>query len=450
MVDGGRVGGRLGWLPAAALLLLLGACTGDFDQRVDEAKKVNPGGGSTGTLPNPSGNLFIRGVASVAGVVRNAAVTLRPVGSDGVVNWNDADILGAGITFTNGIYQVTLYDDDYRGAILVEVRSRSDFASECGNPATAVSQKFHAMGAGHFLYSVVPVFDGYSVIEVDVSPLTTVAVMRGIAFDGSIAGVTGGVGAGMFGLMCQQVAEFFGLGRIRGIVPRDYAKSGGFGTDALYAYVLAGLSQLAKDIGVANVWDFWLGMAQDAGDDGELNGSIGLVPNTGVSMPDLGQASLLGNALLANYLDPANGERVISTDSGDINPGDSLDQLITLLDSVRDIDTSVRSYDMTLRVPGTFTIAPAGQAQTRMITLKQIGSSTEFHPFGDSAGPSFVEYLWVSSAPGMVDVQPWGRITVAPGTPNGNYTLSLTIRPAIGQTYVTGPVSNHTVTVKVR
>lgn len=450
MVDGGRPWRKFLWLHLAALLLLLGACTGDFDQRVEEAKTVNPGGGSTGTLPNPSGNLFIRGVASVAGVVRNAAVTLRPVGSDGAVNWNDADILGAGITFSNGIYQVTLYDEDYRGAILVEVRSRTGFTSECGNPATAISQKFHAMAAGHFLYSVVPVFDGYSVVEVDVSPLTTVAVMRGLAFDGSIAGVTGGVGAGMFGLMCQQVAEFFGLDRIRGVVPRDFAKSGGFGTESLYAYVLAGLSQLAKDLGVANIWDFWLGMAQDAGDDGELNGSIGLVPNTGVTMPDLGQAGLLGNALLVNYLDPANSERVISTDSGDINPGDSLDQLITLLDSVRDIDTAVRTYDMTLRIPAEFTIAPGNDAQTRMITLKQLGSSTEFHPFGDSAGPSFVEYFWVSSAPGMVDVQPWGRITVAPGTPNGNYSLSLTIRPAIGQTFVTGAVSNHTVIVRVR
>lgn len=437
-------------LAFAALAMLLGACIGDFDQRVEEAKQVNPGGGSTGTLPNPQGDLFIRGVISTAGAVRNASVTLRPVFTDGSVNWDDNDILGAGISFSNGIYQLTLYDDDYRGAILVQVRARVGSTSEAGNPATAISQKFHAMGPDHFLYSVVPMFDGYSVENVHVTPLTTAAVMRGMAFDGSIAGVPGGVGAGMFGVTCRHIARFFGFNSIRARLPKDFSKSGGFGDEDIYAFVLAALSQVAKDIGVANVWDFWLGMAQDAGDDGELNGSIGFVPNTGVPMPDLSQAALIGNALLNNYLDPNNNERVIGTDSGDVSPGGSLATLISELDTARTIGNDTVVYDTNLRIPDSFLVSSGGEEQLFIITLDQIGGSNQFEAYGDSAGPSFVEYVWTSSAPGMVDVADFGRVTVAPGTPDGNYTLSLTIRPAVGQTFVTGPQSNHSITVKVR
>lgn len=442
--------GSVGRLVAcAALFALASACTGDFDQRVDEARQISGGGGSTGTLPNPKGDLFIRGVISTAGTVRNASVTLRRVFTDGSVNWDDADILGAGISFSNGIYQLTLYDDDYRGPILVEVRARANSVTEGANPATAVSNKYHRMDSSHYLYSVVPMFDGYSVENVHVTPLTTAAVMRGMSFDGSIAGVTGGVGTGMFGLMCKQVAEFFGLNYIRARLPRDFAKSGSFGDQTLYSHVLAALAQVAKDAGVSNYWDFWLGMALDAGDDGELNGSIAFVPNTGVVMPDLSQSALIGNALM-NYLDPSNSERVISTTSNSAGPSTSLGQLVAVLDSARTMGSGTVVYDTNLRLPGSITIGDGGEAQTFIITLDQLGSGINFEAYGDSAGPSFVEYLWSSTAPGMVDVQDYGRITVAPGTPNGNYTLNLTIRPAIGQSYVTGPQSNHTVTVKVR
>jgi hypothetical protein len=307
------------------------------------------------------------------------------------------------------------------------------------------------MDIDHFLYAVVPLYDGYNSLDNHVTPLTTVAVMRGLAFDGSIAGVTGGVGAGMYGMTCRQVGEFFGNTKVRAALPSDFARSGGFGDDTVQAYVLASLSQLAKDIGVANVWDFWLGMAQDAGDDGELNGSIGFVPNTGVPMPDLGQAGLLGATLRDNYLDPNNGERVIKKDNNDIDSGSRLDELISDLDTARDINAGpTLAYDLTLRVPGTFTVAAGGFAQARVISVDQVGGSISFHPYGDSGGPSFVEYDWVSSAPGQVDVQPFGRIEVAPGTPDGDYTLTLTVRPLPGQTFVTGPTETHTVTIKVR
>lgn len=448
---GNLIRGAAQYLVLCTLYLLLPACSGEFDQREEQADRVNPGGASTGTLANPQGSPFVRGAVSIAGAVRHAGVTLRPVRSDGSVDWDDNSILGAGSTFDNGIYQLKLYDQSYRGPILVEVRARSGFNAEGANPATAVSNKFHPMGADHFLYSVVPMFEGLDSFDNHVTPLTTVAVTRGMAFDGSIAGVQGGVSAGMFGLVCRQVEEFFAVPRVRASLPIDFAGSGGAtGTSDLQSYVIAAMSQLAHDRGVSNVWDFWLALAQDAADDGILNGSIGFIPNTGAIMPDLSQGNLLGAALRDSYLDPNNLERVIAKNNTDILPGGLLEQQIAALDFARDINAgATREYDLTLRLPGSLTIAAGEQSQTFILNVDQLGDGTNFHPYGGSSGPGFVEYIWNSSAPGLVDVLDYGLISVAPTAPTGNYSLSLTIQPAPGQNFVTGAVLTHSITVRV-
>ena len=69
---------------------------------------------------------------------------------------------------------------------------------------------------------------------------------------------------------------------------------------------------------------------------------------------------------------------------------------------------------------------------------------------GDSARPSLPEFVWVSSSPADVDVQPYGTITANALATPGTYTLALTVRPALGQTLLTGPTQNYTVTVRVR
>ncbi|MBZ0136106.1 MAG: hypothetical protein K8I27_07020 [Planctomycetes bacterium] len=435
-------------LCAVLPLLALCACDGDFDQRQDDAETVRAGGGSTGSLSNPTLGEFVRGTVSTGGAVGGATVILRPINPDAGVNWDNNSVLGTGTTFSNGIYHVYMLNDSYRGPILVEVRGGGGATG--GNPATSASRKLHDMDSPHVLYSVVPLFDGYSVTQVDVSPLTSVAVARCLSLDGSIAGVTGGISTGMFGLMCQQTAEFFGLGRIRARIPSDYAASGAFGNDDLYGRVMAALSQLAKNIGVINVFDFYAGLYEDALDDGELNGSIAVVPNTPIAMPDLGQAGLIGSALRDDYMDPLNLERATGGDNTQITTGGPVDLLITALDAVRDIDNAVRDYDNVVRVVGSVTVAQGGTYQTRIEALDQIGGGIDFHPYGDSAGPSFVEFNWVSSSPVNVSVQPYGLITVNPAAPKGTYTLTLTIQPLAGQTFVTGPTEVHTVKVKVK
>jgi hypothetical protein len=428
-------------------MFALGACSGDFDQRRDEARTIGPGQGSTGTIANPNTGLFVRGVASVGGSVVDAFVTLRPINPDASVNWDDASILGTGTTFGTGVYQVSVNDGNYRGPILVEVRGGGN--ARGGNPATAISQKFHTMRSDHAMYSVVPVFEGYSVTRVDVSPFTTIAVARCLAFDGSIAGVNGGIAAGMFGLVCQQVAEYFGLDRVREVIPNDYAASGVFGNSDLAGRVMAALSQLARNIGVANVFDFYAGLWLDTRDDGVLNGSIGLVPGTPAAMPDLSAPGILGAALHDDFMDPFNLERVTGGDNTQIATGGAVDLLITHLDSIRDINDAVRAYELVLRIETALTIAAGGVHATRIIALDRIGSSIEFHPYGDSAGPSFVEFAWVSSAPAVLSVQDYGRITVDASAPAGHYTLSLTVQPAAGQTFVTGPVTTYTINIYV-
>ncbi len=434
-------------LCALFCVLALAACTGEFDQRQEVAQTQGFGASSVGTVVNPDTAVYIRGTVSSGGAVKGAFVTLRPVLADGSVDWADAAALGTGITFDNGIYQVYLTQPGYRGPVLVEIKGGAGVQG--ANPATALTRKFHDMRADHLLFTVAPFYDGYSVGGVDASPLTTVAVARCLAFDGSVAGVQGGISMGLFGLVCQQVAEFFGLDRIRGAVPTDYAGSGLWGTSDFYARVLAGLSQLASNLGVANVFDFWAGMRLDALDDGELNGSIGLVPNTPIAMPDLGGANLIGAALRDDYMDPLNLERLTGGDNTQIVAGSALDTLVSLLDSVRDVDDAVRTYDLTVRVPVGLNLARGSVHQTRVTALDQIGTTIEFHLYGDSAGPSFVEFAWTSNSPANVSVQQYGRISVDAAAPPGRYTLTLTIQPAAGQTYVTGPVQTHTVFVDV-
>lgn len=431
-----------------AVACLLGACTGDFDQREEKAETVNPGETSTGTLPNPSGSRYIRGAASIGGAVRQGAVILRPINSDGSVDWDDNNALGNGLTFDNGIFQIAMINGSYRGPILVEVSGNVN--ADGGNPATAVSNKFHNMDSGHVLYTVVPYFDGYAVEDVYATPLTTAVVGRCLAFNGSIGGVQGGISTGLFGLVAQQIAEFFGLGRLIRQQPVDFAAAGSFGNHTLYGYVVAALSQVAKDIGVSNVFDFYLGMYQDALDDRELNGSIGLIPNTGILMPDLGSGGLVGSALFNNFMDSANAERVAGSDNTGVSAGSDLDVLINTLDSVRDIDNVQRSYEFAVRVPGTLEMNQGDVLQTRTMMLTRIGNGFEFYSFGDSAGPSFVDFNWNSTSPGNVSVQQYGRISVDPMALSGTYTITLTIQPVFGQTYVSGPTLIYSVTIKVK
>jgi hypothetical protein len=440
---------RAGLLLALCMVVLAG-CEGDFDQRIDEAGTQGPGDGSTGSIVNPDSN-FVRGFASTGGAVRNAVVTLRPINDDGSIDFTEAGLLGTGFTFSNGIYQVSLRRQ-YRGPILVEIRGQNTLAvpSDVGNPATARTEKFHPMNPGHVMYSVLPHYDGYSTGDTHVTPLTTVAVMRGLSFDGSIAGVQGGVGMGMFGLMCQQVARYFGLERIRAVSPTDFALSGGLPGSKNYSYVLAALSQAAKDLGVANINDFWLGMSQDAFDDGVLNGSIGYVPNTAVPMPDLSAASLIGDALFNNYLDPNNLERIPGTDNTEVTPGSTLGQLVTHLDTARDINAIALDYELTVRIPDDMTLTQGDIVYTRTTVLKRLGNGTNFHPFGDSGGPGFVEFDFVSSSPANVDVQPFGRIVVNPLAPDGDYTITLNVSPRAGQTFITGPSDSYSFNVRVR
>ncbi|MCB9894049.1 MAG: hypothetical protein H6839_06365 [Planctomycetes bacterium] len=429
-------------------VIALSACTGDFDQRQEKAKTQGFGASSIGTAANPENSRYIRGAVSTAGSVRDANVILRPILDDGSVDLDDNNVLGNTVTFSNGIYQAYLTNPAYRGPILVEVSGGAGVTG--ANPATALSNRFHDMLGGHKLYSVVPNYEGYNIVDVNVTPLTSVAVGRCLSFDGSIAGVVGGISTGMFGLCCQQVAEFFGIDGVRALMPKDFSASGSFGSGDAYAYVLAALSQVAKDIGVTNAFDFWQGLYEDALDDGELNGSISIVPNTPISMPDLTAAGLIGSALFNNYMDPNNLERKGGVDNTNVTAGSALDVLITTLDTSRDINAVVRTYDLILQVPLSLNMVRGQIHESRIQALDQLGTTIHFNPYGDSGGPSFVEFAWSSSSPANVSIQQFGRITVDAAATKGKYTLTLTVQPLAGQTFVNGPTKTFSITVNVQ
>ena len=431
----------------AALLgaaLVLAACEGDFDQRVDVARTIGDGGDSTGTTVNPSNGEFVRGNVSIGGSGRFALVTLRPVKPDGSIDFDDSNALGVTSTFNNGIYQAIVRNRNYRGPIVVEVRGQNvaGVQSDGGNPATASSQQLHVMNGGHVLYGVMPLFEGFSAGDVNVTPLTTCAVTR--------AQFLGGMSAGMYGLTNVNLGQHFGMSAIRTQLPFEFANSGSFGNNLTYSYVMAALSQVARNIGVANVWDFYLGMSRDCLDDGILNGSIGFVPNTGVAMPDLSAASILSNALQNDYLAPGNIDRVRAPDNTGIVPGSELANLIAALTPARNINGSTYTYELILRVPGTISVAAGNEYGTRIFSVDQFGSSTYLEPYGDSGGPCFVNYQFVSSSPANVSITPFGRITVPLGATPGNYSVSLTVSPAPAQTLITGPTRTFGFTVNVK
>ncbi|MDC1142619.1 hypothetical protein OAU50_05975 [Planctomycetota bacterium] len=435
------------------LLLAVAGCEGDFDQRVDDAPVYFTGQGSLGSTINPILDVRVAGVVSIAGVVAQANVTLRPINLDGTVDWDDNNALGQGISDNNGIYTVYVSDTSYRGPILVEVSGKQtgSVITEGANPATADSNPHHHMTASHKLFSVLPYFDAVTVEDVHVSVFTTLAVARALSFDGSVASVTGGISSGLFGMSCQQVAEFFGITRVRKQITRDFANSGlAFTFNELNGWANTALSQVAKDSGVTNVFDFYLGAYNDMLDDGELNASIVTVPNTGIPMPNLSSASLIGNALLNNFMDPLNTERVTGGDNTTIATGGDLDALITTLNTTRDINTVVRAFDLILRVQTLVQLNVGDEVRASIIAVDQIGSSQDVHVYGDSGGPGFVDFVWTSSSPADVSVNAFGRIVVAPTAAFGTYTLQLAISPKAGQTFVTGSTFNETITVVVQ
>lgn len=432
-------------LTATSLLVLafaLSACEGDFDQRVEVARTIGQGQGSTGTTPNPSSGNFVRGTVSIGGSVRNALVMLRPVLADGSIDLDDGHALGVTVTFNNGIYQAIVRDKTYRGPIVVEVRGQNvaGAQSDGGNPATSRTDQYHPMQSGHVMYAVVPYWNGKNVGDVNVTPLTTCAVTRGLFF--------GGVSTGMFGMCQRQLGDFFGLGHIRTSVPDDFARSGSFGDDRMYAYVMAALSQLARNIGITNVFDFYEGMARDCLDDGDLNGSIGFVPNTGIAMPNLSAAGPLGSALFNDYLAPGNIDRVRTPDNAGIVPGSRLDVLVTFLQTARNLNGFTCSYGLILRVEGRLDLNVGEELPTSMLAAEFLGG-TGVEAYGDSAGPGFVDFNFVSSSPANVTVLPFGRVSAPTGATPGTYTLTLTVAPAIAQTFVTGPTQVFTISVHV-
>lgn len=437
----------------ALLLPVFTGCEGDFDQRIDDAPTYYAGQGSFGSTINPIGSVRVAGVISIAGLVRFANVTLRPINNDGSVDWDENNALGQGVSDGIGIYTVYVNDGSYRGPILVDVSGKQtgSVITEGANPATASSNKFHQMTGSHKLYSVLPYFDGVTVEDVHVSIFTTVAVARCLSFNGSVAGVPGGIADGLFGMCCQQVAEFFGIDRVRKQAVEDFSGSSlAFSNNGISGWASAALSQVAKDAGVVNVFDFYLGLYNDMLDDGQLNASIATVPFSGIPMPNLSNASLIGSALLNNFMAPLNTERVHGGDNTTVATGGTLDTLITTLDTARDVNTVTRDFDLVLRVPTLVELSTGQEFKTNILAVNQIGSAQDFHVYGDSAGPSFVEFNWSSSSPADVFVNQFGRITAAVAATPGTYTLTLTVAPESGQTFVTGTSVGYSVTVVVK
>jgi hypothetical protein len=430
-------------LAVPLLAIALAACSGDFDQRVEIARKIGEGVESIGSTVNPEGGTYVSGTVSVGGVVRYARVTLRRVRPDGSIDLDDSRVLASTVTGDTGGYHATLRDTTYRGPIVVEVRGQDGaIQAEGANPATSRTALLHPMRGYHTLNGMLPYFDGYSVGDVHVTPLTTCAIAR--------SQFLGGQSAGMYGMCGLQVAQSFGLQAIRMLLPHDLCGSGTPGNSEAYGYLVATLSQVARNAGATNVFDFYEGLTRDFLDDGISNGSIGLIPNTGITMPDLTMAGVLYDALFNDYLAPGNVDRFRGfPDNTNVPPGD-IAGLLNALTLARDVNGFTYGYDFTLRVPTAVVVARGSEFATRVFAVDQYGQSTILETLGDSGGPCFVDYQFVSSSPVNVSVATFGRITVPMGAAVGTYNVTLTVTPAAAQTFITGPTQIFNITVEVR
>ena len=220
------------------------------------------GGGSS----SPSGNQPISG-ASISGLADKGPVSNGTVTAYAV---SDAGTQGAAITqtMTDGSGHFFLTLGSYTGPVFFELTGGSYIDEATGQTVNIPT----AMGSG--LQAVVSNVTTDSTLEVQITPLTTLAAARA-------RGMVGGYSAMNIDTANKQVGTYFGGIDILGtapIDPRMINSAVGAPQQAVnYGLILAGFSEQAQTLGLANPFDLVLALAQDFS-DGSFNGKSGTTP----------------------------------------------------------------------------------------------------------------------------------------------------------------------------
>lgn len=248
--------GRIGmkriwvWLMAASVGVLLSACGGGGSSTPDCAN-------CNQSMPGAS----ISGLA-VKGAISNGTVTAYAVTASGT---RGGDITS---TTTSGSGHYTLSLGSYTGSVFLELTGGSYIDEATGQTINVPS------AAGSGLQAVVSNVTTESTLEVQITPLTTLAAARA-------HGMVGGFTATNIDAANQQVGTYFGGLDILGTAPINPLiadSAGGATQDAInYGLILAGLSEQAQTLGLTSPFELVTALVQDFS-DGSFNGQSGSTP----------------------------------------------------------------------------------------------------------------------------------------------------------------------------
>gem|GEM_PF-2990044 len=335
-------------LAIGACLTLVACSQGDFDQRLRADIEETRQTAFTLINSNPQPGLAIYGSASSGGLISNARVTLYPINPDGTINRDPAAILGNSITRGDGqganelaptsdftessgdaVFVATMRKA-YRGPVIVELTPTTAAAtsSNVAFPALGMSFPRESLQASDALLGYAIDYP-YGRNARSVSPLTTLVVERALFL--------GGISSGNLNLASRQVGAFFGLDEVRAQTPHSLMserEAGDRGDSLQTDLALAIVSQLARETGARQA-DVWRALTLDIRDDGELNGTSGLIPGTGSVLPSLARANYVTTQLLNDYLDDNNAENLSGIVLSDATDGSLLLDRLTYLDTAR-------------------------------------------------------------------------------------------------------------------
>lgn len=238
------------WLTAVCLGILLSAC----------------GGGGDGTTGCGNCNQALSGATisglAVKGPVSYGTVTAYAVTASGT----QSAVISRTVTTGSGSYSLAL--GNYTGAVLLELTGGSYIDEATGQTIMIPSDP----GAG--LQAVVSNVTTDSTLEVQITPLTTLATARA-------HGLTGGFTAANIDSANHQVGAYFGGIDILGTAPINPVvvnSARGATRGAInYGLILAGLSEEAQTLGLTNPFELVTALAQDF-HDGRFNGHTGATP----------------------------------------------------------------------------------------------------------------------------------------------------------------------------
>lgn len=218
------------------------------------------GGGSDSPSPSASTTLTLSGMAA-KGPVSGGTVTAYAVTASGGVG----DALGTTMTDADGNYTLSI---NYTSPVLLEITGGT-YTDEVTGTSVAVPT-----AAGSGLQAVVSNVTAGSNVQVQITPLTSMAAARAQA-------AIGGLTAANIDAANQQVSAHFGLPDIlstQPINPIAPDSANGATQDAInYGLILAGFSEEAMTLGLTNPFELVTDLVQDFS-DGSFDGIAGSTP----------------------------------------------------------------------------------------------------------------------------------------------------------------------------